>query len=105
MLTRLGIVNRVRPTSDRRSNNRGCEMADAITVLTDSIEAFNAGDWDSYVDAMTDDTVYVEFGTNRRIEGIALIRTRGVHRRCEGCGLQQAYGAVRDRAANSLLPA
>jgi steroid delta-isomerase-like uncharacterized protein len=45
-------------------------MADAITALTDSIEAFNAGDWDGYADVMTDDVVYVELATHRRAEGI-----------------------------------
>ena len=44
-------------------------MADPISTLRENIEAFNSGDWDRWADGVTDDSVYVEAGTQRRIEG------------------------------------
>lgn len=40
-----------------------------IAVAREDLDAFNAGDWDRMRAVMTPDSVYVEPGTQRRIEG------------------------------------
>ncbi|HEY1357905.1 MAG TPA: ester cyclase [Thermoleophilaceae bacterium] len=42
---------------------------DLIALARQEVEAFNAGDWDGLRATMTDDSVYVEPGTQRRVEG------------------------------------
>ena len=42
---------------------------DLITIARNSIEAFNAGDWERARALMTPDGVYDEKGTQRRIQG------------------------------------
>ena len=72
----------------------------AIETATRLLEAFNDGDWDAFLDGVTDDVVYVESGTGRRIEGadnyLALCQgwraaltdvTGTVHRSLEGGGV------------------
>ena len=41
----------------------------ATETATRLLEAFNDGDWDAFRAGVTDDVVYVESGTGRRIEG------------------------------------
>ena len=41
----------------------------AIETATRLLKAFNDGDWDAFLAGVTDDVVYVESGTGRRIEG------------------------------------
>ena len=45
-------------------------MADAIGTLKESVEAFNAGDWDRYAAILAEDVIYVEAGTQRRTESV-----------------------------------
>ena len=42
----------------------------SVDVARESIEAFNAGDWDRFRSLHTEDVVEDEHGTQRRIEGI-----------------------------------
>jgi|SRR5215211_940037 len=42
---------------------------DLIALARDDLDAFNAGDWDRLAERMTDDSVYEEPATGRRIEG------------------------------------
>jgi steroid delta-isomerase-like uncharacterized protein len=72
----------------------------ASETATRLLEAFNDGDWEVFLAAITDDVVYVEAGTGRRIEGAeaylalcqgwrtAIPDVRGtVHRTLEGDGV------------------
>jgi steroid delta-isomerase-like uncharacterized protein len=42
---------------------------DAIRAASAEVEAFNEGDWERYRETLTDDSVYEEFATQRRIDG------------------------------------
>jgi steroid delta-isomerase-like uncharacterized protein len=42
---------------------------DLIALARNDLEAFNAGDWDRLAADMTDDSVYEELATGRRLEG------------------------------------
>ncbi|MBM3925997.1 MAG: ester cyclase [SAR202 cluster bacterium] len=42
---------------------------DVTRVLKENIEAFNAGDWQRFKATLTQDSVYEETGTQRRIQG------------------------------------
>jgi steroid delta-isomerase-like uncharacterized protein len=42
---------------------------DLIAVAREDLEAFNAGDWDRLSETMTEDSVYEEPGTGRRLQG------------------------------------
>jgi steroid delta-isomerase-like uncharacterized protein len=42
---------------------------DLIRLARESIDAFNAGDWQRYKATLTPDSVYNELGTQRRIQG------------------------------------
>jgi steroid delta-isomerase-like uncharacterized protein len=42
---------------------------DLIALARENVEAFNAGDWDRFGATLAADTVYVEPGTQRRVEG------------------------------------
>ena len=42
---------------------------DLIAILRENVEAFNAGDWDSFRATLADDSVYEEPGTQRKVEG------------------------------------
>src|SRR5919201_7121823 len=42
---------------------------DLIALAREDIESFNAGDWDRFRDTLAPDAVYVEPGTQRRVEG------------------------------------
>ncbi len=44
-------------------------MASNIDILTKSLEAFTKGDWKSYRNYCTDDIVYEEEATRRRVQG------------------------------------
>ena len=44
-------------------------MADAASAAEAFLNAFNNSDWDALRAAMTDNSVYEEYGTQRRIEG------------------------------------
>ena len=44
-------------------------MASNLDVLNKSLEAFAKGDWKSYRDCCTDDIVYEEEATHRRVQG------------------------------------
>jgi steroid delta-isomerase-like uncharacterized protein len=42
---------------------------DAIQVAREDVEAFNDGDWERFRASLTDDSVYEEFATQRRVDG------------------------------------
>jgi len=42
---------------------------DVVEVARENVEAFTAGDWERFKAALTPDSVYEEFATQRRIEG------------------------------------
>jgi steroid delta-isomerase-like uncharacterized protein len=42
---------------------------DLIALARENVEAFNAGDWDEVAAGMTDDSVYEEPATGRRLQG------------------------------------
>ncbi len=42
---------------------------DAIRAASAEVEAFNEGDWERYRQTLTEDSVYEEFATRRRIDG------------------------------------
>jgi steroid delta-isomerase-like uncharacterized protein len=42
---------------------------DLIALARENVEAFNAGDWDRFGATLTDDCVYEEPGTRRKVEG------------------------------------
>jgi steroid delta-isomerase-like uncharacterized protein len=49
---------------------------DVTKVLRENIEAFNAGDWQRFKATLTQDSVYEEAGTQRRVQGAdEIIRT------------------------------
>src|SRR5919108_3639336 len=45
-------------------------MSEDLTALArENVDAFNAGDWDRFGGMLSDDSVYEEPGTQRRVEG------------------------------------
>jgi steroid delta-isomerase-like uncharacterized protein len=75
-------------------------VMEATEVATRLVEAFNDGDWEAFRAGVSDDVVYLEAGTGRRIEGadaylelcrgwrVALPDVRGtVRRSLEGDGV------------------
>ena len=45
-------------------------MADLVKIATDNIEAFNAGDWGRYAEALAPDVVADEVATGRSVQGV-----------------------------------